>query len=292
MNCRELKELMDSYIGDELLVETNHDVLRHLENCRDCRDVLGRLRSLRERIRYTAKNAPFAQIDPAFTVRVTSELRDMALRPSVWEKVSGGAFLGTRLMAAGFACIMLFALGSLVWINRSSKTDDQANLASAVRLSWQEMTAQAVGDHENCAVAFHLTEKPVSLDQAAVSYGPFNKDLDKTVATAVNAVLKGTSPDGTELLEAHYCLFEGRRFAHIVLKQKGRVVSVLVTDTDLPAGNDNIQTAHFDGLLNAAGFHLGHHAVFVVSELPETDNAALARMIAPAIRLHGEKVGA
>ena len=76
------------------------------------------------------------------------------------------------------------------------------------------------------------------------------------------------------------------------MKAKGRVVSVLVTDTDLPAGNDEIQTAHFDGTLNAAGFHIGHHAIFVVSELPDAENITLARGLAPAIRLHAEKVGA
>ena len=284
---------MDSYIGDELLVETNHDVLRHLENCRACRGELAARRLLRERVRQTAKNDLATQIDQVFAAKITTKLRDAALRPGIWEKISGGsAFIGMRLITAGFAMTILLVLGGIVWVNRIAKTDDQTSLAAAVRLSWQEITSQAVGDHNNCAVEFHLTEKPISLDQAAANYGPFNKDLDKTIVTAVHAVLKGTTPGDTELIEAHSCLYDGRRFAHIVLKQKGRIVSVLVTDTDLPIGDDDIQTARFDAVLNTAGFHLGHHAVFVISELSETENVALAKSIAPALRLHGEKVGA
>ena len=284
---------MDSYIGDELLVETNHDVLRHLENCRACRGELAARRLLRERVRQTAKNDLATQIDQVFAAKITTKLRDAALRPGIWEKISGGsAFIGMRLITAGFAMTILLVLGGIVWVNRIAKTDDQTSLAAAVRLSWQEITSQAVGDHNNCAVEFHLTEKPISLDQAAANYGPFNKDLDKTIVTAVHAVLKGTTPGDTELIEAHSCLYDGRRFAHIVLKQKGRIVSVLVTDTDLPIDNDDIQTARFDAVLNTAGFHLGHHAVFVISELSETENVALAKSIAPALRLHGEKVGA
>ncbi|CAN5562240.1 hypothetical protein BH10ACI2_BH10ACI2_01310 [soil metagenome] len=284
---------MDSYIGDELLIETNHDVLRHLENCRACRDEMAARRSLRESLRQTIKTSSASQIDPIFAARVSSELRDRALRPGFFERISGGnAFMGRALAATAFACVVLLAVGGFLVISRVAKNAEAVKLANAMKASWQEMTAQAVGDHENCAVAFHLKEDPVTLDQAAVSYGPFNKDLDKTVSDALHAVVKVNTPEDIKFLESHSCVFEGRRFAHIVFKQKGRLISVLVSDTDLPEGDDTIQTADFAGSLNAAGFHLGHHAVFVVSELPETDNAEMARKIAPAIRLHGEKVRA
>ena len=49
MYCKEFKGIMDSYISDELLIETNHEVLRHLENCSDCRDELAERRNLKLR---------------------------------------------------------------------------------------------------------------------------------------------------------------------------------------------------------------------------------------------------
>jgi hypothetical protein len=34
--CQEIRELLDSYLSNELLVETNHAVLRHLASCASC----------------------------------------------------------------------------------------------------------------------------------------------------------------------------------------------------------------------------------------------------------------
>jgi hypothetical protein len=288
MDCRELRTLIDSYISDELLVETNHEVLRHLENCSDCRREMADRRFLKQRFRETLKNADETQIDHAFDMRVAVALRETALRPSVWD------LFYPRAAALSFACIVFLALGGIVWFNRTllSNKPNLSDLANAVRVSWDEMTAHAVGDHKNCAVEFHLAEEPISLDEAAMSYGAFNKDLDKTVNDALQASFSGDGANGVKFIEAHSCIFDGRRFAHIVMRHKGRIVSVLVTDTDLPASGDDIHNKHFDGTLNAAGFHISHHAVFVVSELPDADNMTIARSLVPAIRLHAEKVGA
>jgi predicted anti-sigma-YlaC factor YlaD len=35
-NCLRIRVLLDSYLNNELLVETTHDLLRHLESCSDC----------------------------------------------------------------------------------------------------------------------------------------------------------------------------------------------------------------------------------------------------------------
>ena len=58
MQCRDVRELADSFLSEQLLVETNHELLRHLETCPDCRaDIAGR-RALRDRLR-----AAFARAD-------------------------------------------------------------------------------------------------------------------------------------------------------------------------------------------------------------------------------------
>ena len=75
MDCRELKPIMDSYISDELLIETNHDVLRHLENCSDCRREMSDRRALKLRIRHTIRSSSEMQIDPGFAARTTAGLR-------------------------------------------------------------------------------------------------------------------------------------------------------------------------------------------------------------------------
>lgn len=293
--------MIDSFISDELLVETNLEVLAHLETCADCSRSLSERRALLLRLQQTLRNAENIKINPTFAARMAADLRTIALQPSMWDRFVGGVkAFNFRMASAAFACVMLLALGALVWIDRSDSTSSNAgidvpsnstvsDLANAIRVSWNEIASHAVGDHENCAIEYHLKEEPISLDEAAKSYGTYNKDIDKTITTALNATEKRPN---VKFIESHSCVYEGRRFAHVVYKQNGRIVSFLVTDTDLPPTNDEIQTAEFDGKMNSAGFRIGQHAVFVVSDLTVAENVALAQFVAPAIRSHLERMGA
>jgi predicted anti-sigma-YlaC factor YlaD len=46
-NCTRIRAFLDSYLNNELLVETTHEVLRHLETCSDCGDELKRRQHLK-----------------------------------------------------------------------------------------------------------------------------------------------------------------------------------------------------------------------------------------------------
>src|SRR4029079_13689233 len=47
LDCPQVRELMDSYLSEELSVETNHGVLRHVAEWRDCAAALERRQRLR-----------------------------------------------------------------------------------------------------------------------------------------------------------------------------------------------------------------------------------------------------
>ena len=47
LDCQHVREVMDSYLSEELAVETNHGFLHHVAECRDCAAELTR----RERLR-------------------------------------------------------------------------------------------------------------------------------------------------------------------------------------------------------------------------------------------------
>ena len=309
MDCQEFRGLIDSYLGDELLVETNHDVLRHLENCRACRDHLGAARELRGRLRHAVRTFPSSQIGDAFAARLRDDLRQTALRPGIWERLTAGGFGGLRVAAIGFACLLVMVVGGYFLLN-SSKDRAEANtntpidergtvieanktrLADAVKVAWRDLSEKAVGDHKNCAIKFNLEDRPLSLDEAAKKFGPVNKGVDKAVFAAAKTAFGDKPASRIELLEAHSCIFGGRRFTHIVMRRQGKIISVLVTDTDLPAEADGPVTNHADGALNAAGFSIGRHAFFVVSEMDGADSAALAKALYPAMRRHIEAAGA
>ncbi|MBA2620850.1 MAG: hypothetical protein H0U87_06595 [Acidobacteria bacterium] len=302
---------MDSYLGDELLVETNHELLRHLENCAACRTELAARRLLRARVRSAVKNSPEMQINSAFVSRLHINLRDVALRPSVWGKIKHGDFFNLRLLTTVAACLLIVSLFGMIWVKRAPllsenplAENNQSNqpaetprpvespFVRAVETAWHEVAQTAIGDHENCAIEFRLEEEPITLEQAAKKFGRFNKDLDKAVIKSIKKVPAEMPVDKIEFLEAHSCVFQGRRFAHIVLQYRNRVVSVLVTDTDLPDNDGETITNQSDGTMNVAGFRTAHHAVFVVSDLTGAENSIVAQTISPAVRRHIEKAEA
>ena len=58
MDCRAFKDLLDSFLSDELMVETNHAILWHAERCATCRaemEARQRLRVILRRIRDNSK---------------------------------------------------------------------------------------------------------------------------------------------------------------------------------------------------------------------------------------------
>jgi len=308
MRCQEFKELFDSYLGDELLVETNHEVLRHLENCAACRNELAARRELRTRVRVAVKNAPDAQINPAFAARLQANLRETALRPTLLEKIKANNLFSNPSMLGAAMCLLLVTLGGFFWLRYSSvpkdvvqsnqpenivfpvKSPTETNLMQAVHIAWQEMTRHAVGDHENCALEHNLTEEPITLSEAAEKYGKYNKNLDKAVIAPLREVFSDKDFGKIDLLGAHSCAFDGRRFAHVVLQYRNRRISVLVTDTDLPIENENQVLAQTSETMRVASFRTAHHAVFVVSDLSETENMTIAKAISPAVSRHIEKI--
>ncbi len=313
MRCQEFREMMDSYLSDELLVETNHEFLHHLENCRACREELAARRVLLARMRSAVKNAPEMQLNSAFAIKLKNNLRETALRPSIWGKLKSGVFVNSPVFASvTAACLLLAAMLGVVWFNRSSPAENAAvvrknqtnnaaeisrptesPLIKAVQAIWRETTHAAIGDHKNCALQYRLAEEPITLEKAAEKYGRFNKDLDKTVIASLNEVFAekqtGKTSDKITLYEAHSCVFQGRRFAHVILLYRNRRISVLVTEADFPgAGDEEIFSEATEGMLTAR-FRTARHAVFVVSDLTATENVNIAQKLSPGVRRHIER---
>ena len=75
MQCRDFRGVADSFLSDELLVETNLDVIAHLETCADCRRELAARRALRTILRTAFAKADDLQMPQEFASRLQSDLR-------------------------------------------------------------------------------------------------------------------------------------------------------------------------------------------------------------------------
>ncbi len=142
----------------------------------------------------------------------------------------------------------------------------------ALRLS--ALVHAAAGDHRDCAVAFRLHEKPISLEEAA-------QRLDPAFESLAALELPSSGPRGSiRVLERHACLFDGRWFAHLVLRYDGRLVSVVIGDGHGPWFGPSTQQV---GGFSVAAFSASRHAVLVVAALDSQETLELARAVVPPV---------
>jgi len=253
MQCREVRELLDAFVGDQLLVETTNDVVRHLETCPACRAELDGRRALRARLQSAFGSAVALAPTPDFLHGLEMQLRahrtPQMTRRSLLRSWGAAAAAIVTAISGG-----LFARGAF----------RRSRLAALAR--------NAAGDHQNCAIKFNLSERPIPLEEAARRYDPAFASF--TTLPAPTGLPNGAA----EILERHSCVYEGRRFAHVVFRYNARVVSLLVTGGAESIGSSP-EMLPTDGPLQVASFSAGRHLAFVVSDLSSQDIIRFAQAI-------------
>jgi anti-sigma factor RsiW len=265
MKCADVRAMAESYLAGELPVDTNHAMVAHLEQCASCRTELETRQVLRQTLRHAFLTSSDLAPDPGFMIR----LRESVRRP---QRVARRRLIVPPrwfAMAAGVALLAL-AGWQLARVNRVQPVE---RLAAVV--------AHAAGDHRYCALEHALEEPPISLEEAARRYGPVYASLQEVVAES--SPVRGGE---LELLGAHWCVFKGRRFAHIVVRRRDHLVSILLTAIE-PArapGSADVTAFPATGGFQVAGFAAKGHAGFVVSDLTDGENLALAHELAPVLQ--------
>jgi anti-sigma factor RsiW len=252
MQCRDARELLDSFLAEELLVETNHELLRHLQGCPDCKADLEARGRIRTGLKQAFARAAELQIRPEFVDEMAARLRTTALTGrSAWHIAP--------MLAAAAAVALIVASGAYLLRGRVP-----------------EIATQAAGDHQNCAVKFALAERPISLQEAAARFDPAYAALETSPPSEVR------SAAGTlHVAERHSCVFANRRFGHVVLRLDQHIVSLLMTRDDAARAAGLQQLAPINGL-SIASFRTADHVIYIVSDLPEPAFRDVAQSLAAA----------
>lgn len=254
MECRDVRPLADSYLSEQLLVETTHAIVAHLERCPACRAEFEGLRRIKLAAKGAFERTPSLQVRPEFRSTLADSLRELSSKETraPWR----------RWLPIAASVLVAFGLGLAL----TSLLPDGA-LAALAHL--------AAGDHQNCALTFKLAERPVTLAEGATRFDPaFGRLETVEFSTAL-------SQGRLRVAERHACVFEGQPFAHIVVIYKDTPVSLLVAD-DGPSGSNwwrraGARVLSPDGGFQMASFRSAGHAVFVVSTLPKADVEEIAR---------------
>jgi hypothetical protein len=254
MQCRDVRDLADSFLSEQLLVETNHELVRHLETCPDCRAAIADGRALREKLRGAFERADSLRPRPDLAAELMAKARPAQ------SVMSRRSFLRTWLAAA--AGVVLAGGGSLVVRDARSRS----RLALLAR--------EAAGDHQNCAVKFRLAERPIRLEEAGRRYGPPYGAL---------ATFDASGIDGLLTLERHACVYEGRRFGHVVFRYHGALVSLLVTDGTPPSAPELQPDGNGAAV---AALPAGRYVGFIVGALDRAQVLHLANALTRPLSRH------
>jgi anti-sigma factor RsiW len=267
MQCSDFREIADSYLSDELLIETNHDVIRHLDSCGECRSELAARRQLRYELRTKFNQTPELRVPDSFSDSLRIQLRQQALqRPGV---------VIPRIAYVGIAATLLIAVGLGFLAVERWRAGQRESAA------WASLTNSATADHRECALEHKLRGTIISLVEAGRVY-------DRAYASLADQTsLQASLPTGAQLIDAHSCAFQGRRFAHVVLKYHDQVASIVIAPREAnakaPTAMPGDIAAFNSDSYQVAAFQTASHAVFVVSSLNEADNMTLARSVSPLL---------
>ena len=130
LDCRHVREVMDSYLSEELSVETNHGVLRHLTECRDCAAELKR----RQRLRAMLAETLAVAVDAA-GVRARI-IHAIDREPRSWQRIARLGAVAAMLLAA--------VVTAAYWAGRrvdAAAYDDSAGDHIACALAYPEDTS-------------------------------------------------------------------------------------------------------------------------------------------------------
>src|SRR5438270_5089948 len=134
-HCQRLRAYLDSYLNNELLVETTHEVLRHLEHCLACSEALENRRRIKELLKAAVmkESAP-----PALQEKIRKRIR----------KDSSRGWPTWTLVAAAAVILVAVSLAGLQLRNHSGsiRSGTVAEMAGA------QILQVALKDHVHCAL--------------------------------------------------------------------------------------------------------------------------------------------
>lgn len=286
--CEQTRKYLDSYISNELLVETNHEVLRHLAVCPACATEADAGAKLRARLRAAVRAQP-APPELAALVRQQIQAGESKLwRFATW---SGLPF------AAAAASVVLVAF---LWITRPaglpSIADHASHDAYIQNVSSRVASVFRIGlrDHIHCALLRRHSTTPLTVEKMEQDIGPSFKGMLPAVRAAV--------PDGYHIVSAHRCAYLKRKYVHLAMVRGDSTLSLVIASkqdgesfhhllaTPGPAGIPIYQSGA--DRYQIAAFDAGNFLAFVISDLKSTANLKVASTLAPGVNDFLRKAGA
>jgi len=281
--CRKIRSYLDSYLNSELLVETNHELIKHLESCEDC------ARALEDRVRIKDHLKRGVLLDTA-----PIELRDR-IRNDIRRRPRFGfsfAILERSWVFAAATAVLVGAIAlGIAYRSRDLSTHAvRRPLSLEADVASGDQTGQIlkVGfeDHVYCSIDHDMANEQFTSEQMAEKLGPQYEGLV--------TVVKQKMPREYVVVAGHRCHYLNREFVHLILRHANEIVSLIVTKKNgetfpggvgasiLQASGSPVYEAGWHNL-QVAGMETRDYLIFVVSNESQKDNHDLASTLMPVV---------
>ena len=278
--CEKIRRYFDSYLDNELLVETNHEVLRHLAVCPDCTKAL----DTRARLKRTVKRAVEQETAPA------------VLLESIQDRIRGRrSFFAfdLRQWAMVAAALVILAAGSIVavrtgYIFAPAVTASQDSL-QFISAEAQELMRVGLVDHVHCALVLGRWKELLSFEHMRQQTG--RGAMGPDFIGLVPMVKEKLGPN-FQVIQGHRCVTNHREYVHIILTgNNGTILSLVITEKNgeafdhadiaatIQASGVPLYRAN-EGQLEIAAFETHRYLVYVVSNLDRGGNLEVASSLA------------
>ncbi|HEX8091524.1 MAG TPA: zf-HC2 domain-containing protein [Blastocatellia bacterium] len=272
--CEKIRSYLDSYLNDELLVETNHEILKHIGSCADCVQALDNRRRVKSLLQAAVRRDAAR---PALRERIQKDIR----------KRGGWELPRLRWAIAAVAVVLMAgAWGMIRSLNSRAALPPPAVALTPLGQS-TEVLKIGLRDHAVCAIRHNQAARRFTPEQMAKEMGDDYAGLVPVVGEKV--------PAGYEIVVAHKCHVNEREFIHLILTNRAEVLSLTLTKRGGEAFPQDAVAAVLEATgvrlyesrlenYEVAGFETKDYFGFLVSSLGRENNLRIASDIAPAVR--------
>jgi anti-sigma factor (TIGR02949 family) len=278
--CKRIRTQLDHYLSNELSVEMDHEVMKHLEACAACSQELEARMRVKNLLRCAVQSetAP-----PRLRQRIEGQIR--ASESSFWLlRLS----LRWALAAAAAVVVVLGGVMGVRWRANRLYDDARAQAAyiRAVGARLPRIETVGLADHLHCAVFRRFPQEYPAEAVAVQQLGPQFLQLVSMV--------KERMPGEYRVVMAHRCSYAGRRYVHFVLKSDSNLLSLVITEKQ-PGESFSRMEANSGPEVSVpvyevaakrfevAGFESQGYLAFIVSDLDRKDNLQIAENLAPLV---------
>lgn len=275
-SCERYRRYFDAYLDNELLVETNQEVLNHLASCAECNRILEDRTRLKQIVRQTvtSETAPSELI-----AAVRNQVRKR-------ESIFSNNFVRRAMAAAAGLVLTIAGIQAMRW-GMPRPVAYNTSVAALFRVG--------LVDHIHCAILSGRWKQFVPFEAMKAETG--RQALGPPFIDLVPAV-EAKLGRQYQLVQGHRCVANNRQYVHLILTNaEGIILSVVITEKN----NESFSKAAAVAVIQAsgipiyqdqqgtdqiAGFESDKYLAYIVSNLDSKSNLNAASLLAPVVYDH------